>query len=381
MKRVYLDHNATTPLRPEVRACLLESLELCGANASSVHASGRAARAAIDSARLQVAEALGVEEHQVLFTSGGTESDNLAILGSLRARGPAAELVTSRAEHSAVIESARQLEREGHPVQWLEVDEQGRPKLDQLANRAVAPAMVSLMAANNEVGSLTDLRSVRTLIDGWASPCLLHTDAVQALGRIPLDLSLVDLASFSAHKVGGPVGMGVLIHRGRAALTPLQRGGGQEAGLRPGTENLPAILAGALAIELAVRELPQQAARWRELSAALWSGIEREIPGARLLGPPIDARERLPNTLNVLLPGVDGRVLVTRLDLAGLETSTGSACASGSLEPSHVLRAMGLSEERARAGVRLSLGRETSTKDINTAVDILRITRDARRNS
>ncbi|MFT4538916.1 MAG: cysteine desulfurase [Planctomycetota bacterium] len=381
MKRVYLDHNATTPLRPEVRECLIEGLDRFGANASSVHAGGRAARGALDSARLQVAEALGVGEEHVIFTSGGTESDNLAILGSVRPLGPKAGLVTSLAEHSAVIETARQLEREGHPVRWLPVDEQGCPRLDQLEDLQPAPALVSLMAANNEVGSLTALDQARSIIDGWREPCPLHTDAVQALGRIPLDLSLVDLASFSAHKVGGPVGVGVLVRRGRAVIEPTHRGGGQEHGFRPGTENVPAIIAGALAIDLAQRDMQQASRKWRELCAELWSGIEREIPGARLLGPGIESPNRLPNTINVLLPDVDGRVLVTRLDLAGLETSTGSACASGSLEASHVLRAMGLNEEQARAGVRLSLGRETSLEDIHIAVERLRITRGLRPNS
>jgi cysteine desulfurase len=380
MKRVYLDHNATSPMRAEVRACFLELLEECSGNASSVHASGRRARVVLDQARERVAAALEVHEDEILFTSGGTESNNLALLGTLRPRGPAAGLVTTAGEHSSVLGAARALEEEGHPVRYAGVDEQGVPRLAELRELAARPdcALVSVVLANNEVGALAPLAELaRGLAELPPSRRpRLHTDAVQALGKVPLDLHgwQVDLASFSPHKLGGPLGTGVLFRRSGVVLGALVHGGGQELDLRPGTENVPAIGAAALAIELAVAERADFAARAHELLQLLFQEVRRALPGVALLGPPLDSPARLPNTINVLVPHVDGRVLVTRLDLAGLEASAGSACASGSLEPSHVLLAMGLSREDARAGLRLSLGRGTTHEDIHIAVEILRRT-------
>jgi len=375
---VYLDHNATTPMRPEVRALFLEVLEALGGNASSVHASGRAARQRVDEARERAAAALGVAEDEVLFTSGATEANNLALLGYLRPRGARAGLVTSRVEHSSVLEPAERLEREGHRVVRVGVDREGRVDLEHLLDAARAPgcALVSVMAANNEVGSLTPLERVGAglaALDPALRP-VLHSDAVQALGRVPLDLarSGVGLASFSAHKLGGPLGVGVLVRRRGIALEGLVFGGGQEGGVRPGTENVPAIAAAALAIELAAAQREDYGRHTRRITSLLWTEVRRALPGASLSGPPVTSEDRLPNTLNVLVPGVDGRVLVTRLDVAGLEASAGSACASGSLEPSHVLLAMGRTSEEARAGLRLSVGRDTTPQDVHTAVETLR---------
>lgn len=371
--RVYLDHNATTPLRPEVRERFLELLDRPRANASSLHQAGREARQVLDEARERVAAALGVHEDEVVFTSSGTVSDNLALRGVLGAAGPGSALVTSTVEHSAVLEPARSLERSGHPLRLVPVDGSGRIDLDEMQRLAAGAALVSLQAASNEVGSCTDLAAARGRLDTLPVRPLLHTDAVQALGRIPLALDAVDLASFSVHKVGGPLGVGLLVRRKGVRLDPLVEGGGQEAGLWPGTENVPAIGAAALAVELAVAEREHYAARTTELCRLLWQSLCSCLEGPRLVGPSLD-EHRLPNTLNVSMPGVDGRVLVTRLDLAGLAVSAGSACASGSLEPSHVLLAMGLEPEVARAGLRLSLGRTTTEADIHTAVDILRKT-------
>ncbi len=380
MRRVYLDHNATSPMRSEVRERFLGLLEECRGNASSVHASGRRARALLDEARERVAAALCVHEEELVFTSGGTESNNLALFGALRPRGTTAGLLTTAAEHSSVLGPARVLQEEGHAVRFTRVDEQGVPDVEELLEAAGAGcfALVSVVLANNEVGALAPLGALAeglTEIPAVRRP-LLHTDAVQALGKVPLDLPAwrVDLASFSAHKLGGPAGVGTLWRRRGVALTGLVHGGGQESELRPGTENVPAIAAAALAIELAVAEQAVFAERARELLSALWDGIHAVLPGAAVLGPPLDSRERLPNTLSVLVPEVDGRVLVTRLDLAGLEASAGSACASGSLEPSHVLLAMGRTRDEARAGLRLSLGHDTTREDIHTAVEILRRT-------
>jgi cysteine desulfurase len=237
--------------------------------------------------------------------------------------------------------------------------------------------LVSIQLAGNEVGQVMPLERIRgALAELPGPPTRLHTDAVQALGRIPIDLARAgfDLASFSVHKVGGPVGVGILYRRRGTPVEPLCYGGEQEGGLRPGTESVAAIAAACRAIELAVEEREAFAARADELARRLWQGIAASVYGARLLGPPLDATpsRRLPGTLNTLLPGVEGKVLVTRLDLAGLEVSAGSACASGSLEPSHVLLAMGLEREHARAALRLSVGRTTTWTDVRQAVDILR---------
>lgn len=380
MKRIYLDHNATTPMRPEVRELYLRTLGEPLGNPSSLHLSGRRARQRLDEARERCAAALGVHEDEVVFTSGGSEANNLAIAGALRAlraaRGAPPGLLVSAIEHSSVLECARGLAREGHPLELIDVDTQGMVETERVIRLAAAraPGLISLQSANNEIGCCPPVAEIAARLAGWttAPPPILHTDAVQALGRIPLDLTGVQLATFSAHKLGGPLGVGVLVRRAGVPLEPLARGGEQEAGLRPGTENVPAIVAAALALELAVAERASLAARLRELAGRLWAGIAEALPGARLLGPPLEAPHHLPGTLNVLLPGVDGKVLVTRLDLEGLEASAGSACASGSLEPSHVLRALGLSEEEARAGLRLTLGRASGAQDVDGAVEILR---------
>jgi cysteine desulfurase len=375
MPRVHLDHNATTALRPEVRAHWLERQDALAGNASSVHSAGRAARAVLDEARERTAAALGVHEEEIVFTSGGTESNNLALFGSL-ADPRGAALVTSAIEHSTVLAAAEELERRGARVTRVGVDREGNPDLDALVRSATekGTALVSVMSANNEIGTVVDLARIAARLEecGRARP-RLHTDAVQALGRIPVALraSGVDLATFSAHKVGGPLGVGVLYRRRGVALRPIFFGGGQENELRPGTENVPAISAASLAIELAVAEEPEFRARTLALSRTLWEGLRARVGDVELVGPPLDLASRLPNTLNVSARGIDGRMLVARLDLEGLEASAGSACASGSLEPSHVLLALGLPAERARSGLRLSLGRATSAQDIHSAVDIL----------
>jgi cysteine desulfurase len=373
---VYLDHNATSPLRPEVRAAWLEALDELHGNPSSLHASGRAARHRLDQARERTAAALGVAEDEVVFTSGGTEANNLALFGVLRAGPAGGGLVTSAVEHSSVLGAARELAREGHALTIAPADASGTVDLDEVLRAASASGcrLVSLMMANNEVGTVQPIDElVRRLARLPARP-RLHTDAVQALGRLPVDLAGVDLASFSAHKLGGPLGVGVLVRRAGVELKPLFHGGEQEHGLRPGTENVPAIVAAALAFELAVAEQPRCAERLRGLAAELWREVERNTKSARLLGLPIDHPRRLPGTLDLLVPEREGKVLVVRLDLEGLECSAGSACASGSLEPSHVLLAMGLDERDARAGLRLSFGSASVGKDVREAVEILRRT-------
>jgi cysteine desulfurase len=372
--RVYLDHNSTSPMRGEVRRLLSELASEPLGNPSSPHASGRRARALVDTARERVAAALGVHEEEVIFTSGATESNHLALVGCLQA-SPGALLVTTAAEHSSILACARALEADRHPISIVPVDDRGLPSPEAVAAACAGGpvGLVSVSAANNETGALPELgvvvHALRRL-PGGAPP--LHTDAVQALGRVPVRLREwgASLASFSAHKIGGPPGVGVLWRAREVALEPVLRGGGQEQGLRAGTENVPGIAGAALAIELAVREQAEFAARAARLTGNLWAELARRFPGARLVGPPLESKRRLPNTLCVLLPGTSGKVLVTRLDLGGLEVSAGSACASGSVEPSHVLLAMGLAREDARSGVRISLGMSTTPEDCKRALAI-----------
>lgn len=377
MQRVHLDHNSTTPLRPEARARWLEVADLGLGNPSSLHEAGRRARAIVDEARARVAAALGAHEEEIFFTSGATEANNWALFGCLEACGTGAGLATDPAEHASVLGPARALAALGHPLSWIPVDSSGLVQpLDVAAAVGPGTRLVSLCAANNETGAVLDLPALSEALRARPGPRpRLHTDAVQALGRLPIRLREwgADLASFSAHKVGGPPGMGVLWRARGVPLAPRLHGGGQELELRPGTENVPGIAAGALAIELAVREQGAYAARTETLTRNLWAELRLALPGARLLGPPIASKQRLPNTLCVLVPETDGRVLVTRLDLAGLEVSAGSACASGSVEPSHVLLAMGLTREEARSGLRISVGRNTSAEECKRALAVLHI--------
>lgn len=375
--RIHLDHNATTPIRPEALALLVERTGGLRGNPSSVHASGREARAWLDEARERTAAALGVHEDEVVFTAGGTESIQIALAGAVRAAGPGRGLVTSAVEHSAVLAAGDRLEREGRPVVRLPVDATGRVAVEDLV-AALAPevALVSIQAANNELGTLQPVSEIGESLAarGRARP-LFHTDAVQALGRVPIRIAgwHADLVSLSAHKVGGPLGVGVLVRRQGVRLEPLLGAGSQEDGLRPGTEAVAAICAAALAIELAVREQNEFAQRTAVLCRSFWDELSTIVPGVRLNGPSLD-EPRLSNTLNVTLPGLEGRTLVARLDLEGLEVSAGSACASGSLEPSHVLLALGQDSERARAALRLSFGRTSGEEDVHNAVEILRRT-------
>lgn len=374
-RRIYLDHNSTTPERDEARRRRRELEELALGNPSSLHSAGRRARAIVDDARAQVAAALGVHEEEIFFTSGATEANNLALFGVLEARGAGAGLVTSAVEHASVLEAARRLATRGHPLALAPVDEVGLVRLDALLELCAAPAvaLVSVAAANNETGAAPDLAALAAGLHARPGKApLLHTDGVQALGRIPLRLKDLgaDLASFSGHKLGAGMGAGVLWKRRGVALEPRCFGGGQELDLRPGTENVPAIAALAVALELAVREQAAYAARCATLARFLWDGLVARVPGVRLVGPPLDSPRRLPNTLCVLFPGTDGKVLVTRLDLAGLEVSAGSACASGALEPSHVLLALGLARDEARSALRLSLGRNTSEEDCKRALGV-----------
>ena len=375
MKPLYLDHNATTPLRVEAKEAWLQAVEQLQGNPSSVHAAGRNARAMIDEARERTAGALGVLEDEILFTSGGTEANNLAILGGMGSLEPDARLITTTVEHPAVLEALRAIRGADQGVEQVEVGGDGHVDLEALVKACQPGDMLAAMAANNEIGNVTDLAKLSGLLDhafAGQRP-LFFTDAVQALGRIPVCLREwgVDLASFSAHKVGGPQGVGLLYKKQGTPLEPRQWGGGQEGGLRAGTENVAGIVSASVAVELAVKEQESYAIHTSALLLHLWQQLVEKVPGILRNGPQLQDPMRLPNTLNLLLPHTDGQVLVTRLDILGLQASAGSACASGSLEPSHVLKAVGLSDQQARAGLRLSLALSTTKTVINSAVDIL----------
>ncbi len=368
MRRIYLDHAATTPCRPEVVAAMLPYFADGGYNPSSLHAEGRAARLAIDDARRRVASALGATPREIVFTSGGSEADNLAILGVGRARRAGGRhAVTAVTEHHAVLHAFDALEEEGWEVTRLGVDERGliAPDAFEAALRDDT-VLASVMLANNEIGTLAPLATLAAI--ARRRGVTFHSDAVQAPGQIPLDVGQlgVDLLSLSAHKFYGPKGAGVLYMRAGTAIAPVVVGGGQEFGLRSGTENVAAIAGLATALELAVAEMPEAAPRTGRLRDELEAGICGRIAGTVVPGA---GAPRLPNNCNDGFAGVDGEALMIRLDLEGIAVSTGSACTAGSTLPSHVIAALG----RARPGgaaaagvIRFSLGRGTQRADIET---------------
>jgi cysteine desulfurase len=368
VKRIYLDNNATTPIRPEVREELLRALSILAGNPSSLHSEGRRARALLEEARERVAQCLDAEPEEVIFTSGGTEANNLAVYGLARALGR--PVAVSAVEHPSVLEPCLRLEREGLKVSVLPVDSEGVLDLEALrcALRAGA-GLVCVMAANNETGVLQPLEAVAELVDEYGAA--LHVDAVQAVGKVPVSFRRLRATSLSlsAHKFHGPVGAGALLLRAGTRLEPLLAGGPQERALRPGTESAGLAVALAVALELAMDALPLKAAR----VAALRDELERTVlqlwPGSWVNG---QRAPRVPNTTNIGFPGLDAQALVMALDLEGVAASTGSACSSGSAVPSPVLQAMGRSEAEARASVRFSLSEFTSAGEIADAVERIR---------
>ncbi len=364
----YLDHNAITPVRPEAEEAVLRALRAFG-NPSSVHAAGREARAILDLARGRVAAALHVHPRDLVFTSGATESAMLAIRGAL-ATAPAGRtgLVVTAVEHPCVLDLARELSRGGTPVQVVPVDRRGVVDLEVMGN-AVGPetALVCCMLANNETGVLQPVAEAADL--AHAGGALLFCDAVQAAGKIPVDLPAlrVDLAAFTAQKFGGPRGAGALWIAPGIRLAPVA-GGHQEKGRRAGTENLPGVAGMAAALEAAVAALPVDVDRVGRLRDRLESGLVAALPGARVNGAGAD---RLPGTLSVTFPGSDGETMLMALDLEGICASAGAACTSGSTTPSHVLSAMGLTVDEARATLRLSLGWSSTDDDVDHALRVL----------
>ena len=365
---INLDHAATTPVRAEVLDAMLLFFRECAGNPSGLYAAGRAARRAIDDARSAVARAVGARPQEVTFTSGGTESDNWALFGRIRASKDKRHLVTSSIEHHAVLNACHALEMQGVEVTYLPVDAQGRVDPRDVAE-AIRPdtVLVSVMLANNEVGTLQPVREICEIAHQRGVP--VHTDAVQAAGHVPVDMRAlgVDLLSLSAHKFGGPKGVGALAVREGVALAPLLYGGAQERGMRPGTENTPAIVGMGRALELAVSELPETMAAVSLLRDKLLQGIQAVVPGVRVNG---SMEQRLPGNLHISIPGAQTDVLLMRLDMEGIAASAGSACAAGVRERSHVLRAMGAVQE-GQADLRLTLGRENTSTDVERTVDAL----------
>lgn len=366
---IYLDHAATTPVRPEAVEAMAPYLDGRFGNPSSVHRWGRAARSGLEEARERIAELLGAERREIVFTGGGTEADNLAVLGRWRASrrdGAPAPVVGSAIEHSAVLGAIDAAASDGAEAIVLAVDERGTIDIGEVDEALSAePCVVSVMWGNNEVGVIQPMRAI-------ADRCreagvVLHSDAVQAFGKVPVRVDEVacDLLAVSAHKIGGPKGIGALFVRGGVDLVPLVHGGGQERDLRPGTQNVAGAVAFARAAELAVGELDAENARLRTLREGLEAGLREQVARLRVNA---GGAERLPHILNVSVPGIDPEAAVMALDLEGIAVSSGSACHSGSVEPSHVLAAMGRASGDA-AAIRFSVGWSTTERDIERAVD------------
>jgi cysteine desulfurase len=363
---IYLDYNATTPLAPEVFDAMRPYLAEHFGNPSSIHRAGRETRAAVDDARDRLAKILHAKPHEIIFTGGGTESDNLAIIGLARscaARGR--HLITCATEHHAVLHAFDFLEKkEGFRVTRLPVDARGRVDLQQLA-AAITPetTLVSIMSANNETGVLQPVREIGALCRERG--VLFHCDAIQSFGKEPLNAADFDALSLAAHKFHGPKGVGLLWLRAGISIDRLQHGGSHENERRPGTENVVAIVGMARAAELALATMDDERPRQAALRDRLWQGIREAFPAAVMNG---DIEHRLANTLNISFPGLDGESLLINLDLADICASSGSACMVGSILPSHVLLAMGVAPELARATVRFSLCKQTTAEEIETAI-------------
>ena len=377
---IYLDYNATTPLCDAAREAMLPYLGRYFGNPSSVHAAGREARAAIDNARDKLSALLRAKPGEIIFTGGATESCNLAVLGLARSSSSrGGHIVSNKAEHHAVLHPLEHLEQhEGFEVTWLNVSESGMVDLDQLAD-SIRPdtRLVSIMTANNETGVIQPMREISQICRDRG--VLLHSDMVQAFGKTDVDVSLVDVASFAAHKFYGPKGTGFLCLRAGLPIQPIMFGGAHENQRRPGTENVAGIAGMAAAAEWILHDRETEQERRAQLRDELWRSIVEVFPDAQQNGDPT---HRLANTLNASFIGVDSETMLMALDLEGICASSGSACMVGSVRASHVLLAMGLPMERARSAIRLSLGKWTTAEEIAATGDALdriaKRTKDAR---
>jgi cysteine desulfurase len=370
MHRIYFDNNATTPVDPAVVEAMLPYFSEGFGNASSIHSFGQRARAAVEQARESVAELLGVRPAEIVFTSGGTEADNLAIFGVVgAAAGARKHVITTAIEHHAVLNACQALEARGVAVSYLPVSAAGVVDPDEV-RRALRPetVLISVMYANNELGTIQPIEEIARM--AREADVHFHTDAVQAAGKIPLEVERlgVDLATISGHKLYGPKGVGALYVRAGTPLEPLLYGGHHERDRRPGTENVPGIVGLGKAAELARAELPEEAARLAALRDRLEAGILARVPATKLNG---GGARRASGTTNICFSFVEGESLVIALDLKGLACSTGAACSSGAIEPSHVLTAIGLKPEEARGSLRFSLGRGNTAEEVELALEII----------
>lgn len=364
MRSIYLDHAATTPVREEVIEAMVKVLRENFGNPSSIHQYGRPSRKLIEESRERVAKAINADPREIIFVGSGTEADNLAILGAARAnKKKGNHLITTAVEHHAVLDAFKALEKEGFDVTYLPVDGEGRISVadfkEALRDDTI---LVSVMHANNEVGTIMPVEEIGAICR--EKKILFHVDAVQSVGKIPVDVTQIkcDFLALSGHKIYGPKGIGVLYMRRGVRTQPLYHGGGQERKLRPGTENIANIVGLAVAIELAVAEMETESPRLAKLRDKLIDGVLSSIPETRLNGP----REgRLPHNANISIVYVEGEALLLTCDMKGMACSSGSACTSGSLDPSHVLMAMGLTHTIAHGSLRMSLGKSTTEEDID----------------
>jgi len=365
-RRVYLDHNASTPVHPEVVEAMLPYFAERFGNPSSIHGFGREAREGLDSARERIARFLRVSKDEIVFTSGGTESDNLAIKGVAAARGRG-HIVTSAVEHHAVLRTCAALEGQGFSVTVVPADGYGMVDPDDV-QRALRPdtILVSIMHANSEVGTIQPVGAIGALTRARGIP--FHVDGVQTFGKLPVDLDAlgIDLFSFSGHKIYGPKGAAGLYIRKGIRMASVQHGGEHERRRRAGTENVPGIVGLGKAVEVRERDMAVEEGRVRALRDRLWEGLSARVPEVRLNGHPT---ERLPGTCNVCFRHIESESIVLGLDLKGIGVSAGSACTSGNVEPSHVLLAMGIPLDWAMGTVRCSVGRGTTAEDIDYVVD------------
>jgi len=365
MKQIYLDHNATTPVRKEVLDAMMPYLKDEYGNASSVHLKGQLARKAVESSREIIGSAIGTEPVDVIFTSGGTESDNFAIKGIAMAnldRGR--HVITSQIEHTAILESCRFIEEElGFDVTYLPVDRYGVVDMGKLKSAIRKDTiLISVVFANNEIGTIQPIKEIAGIAK--ENGVYFHTDAVQALGKEPIDVEElgIDLCSFSAHKLSGPKGIGALYLRKGVKIMPFQTGGHHERKKRAGTLNVPGIVGFAKALEIAKRDMKKSDKHMKRLSKKLLSGLEKQLNEIYLNGHP---ENRLSNTLNISFRYIEGESLILNFDIKGIFASTGSACTSGSLEPSHVLSAIGVPPDRLQGSVRFSFGYENTEEEVD----------------
>ena len=373
MNRVYLDYNATTPVEPEVLDAMLPYFSGEFGNASSIHTFGQKARAAVETAREQIAALIGARVQEIFFTSGGTESDNHAIFGIAGASASGAKsrphVITSFVEHEAVLNACQALEKQVADVTYLHVDQDGLIDLEDLRGAIrKETALITIMHANNELGTIQPLEEIGRIAKD--ADVYFHTDAVQSAGKIPIDVNQLhlDLLSLSGHKIYAPKGIGALYVRSGTHLKQLLYGGHHQRGMRPGTENVAGIVGLGKAAEIARQSLAHDAKRLSALRDQLEHGLLHRVPHSRINAA---RAPRTPNTANLVFPGVEGEALLIALDLKGLACSTGAACSSGAVEPSHVLTAIGLPAEEARASLRFSLGRRTTQADIDFALQVV----------